>query len=154
MKLTRKSDYALRALVTLAVNYGQGPVPNRELAEQNDIPKRFLEQIRHELKAKGWVTSSPGRDGGFELGVRPEDLTMRQVVCLFDGMLAPIACTSASHYEPCSQESSCRFRRVLLEIRNHATRLRDRATLAGLILSQPVRREEVFQAGFEAGAGI
>ena len=73
MKLTRKSDYALRALVTLAVNYGQGPVPNRELAEQNDIPKRFLEQIRHELKAKGWVTSSPGLDGGFELGVRLED---------------------------------------------------------------------------------
>ena len=154
MKLTRKSDYALRALVTLAARYGRGPMPNRELAEQNDIPKRFLEQIMQELKVKGWVVSSPGRDGGFELGVRPEDLTMGQIVRLFDGMLAPIACTSASHYEACSQEETCRFRRVLLEIRNHSTRLMDRATLADLVLNQPVRMEEVFQRGFEAGAGI
>ena len=42
MKFTRKSDYALRALITLAAHYRQGPVPNRQLAEQNDIPKRFL----------------------------------------------------------------------------------------------------------------
>lgn len=154
MRLTRKSDYALRALVTLAMRYGNGPVPNRELAEQNDIPKRFLEQIMQELKVMGWVISRPGRDGGFELGVRPEELTMGQIVRLFDGMLAPIACTSASHYEPCSQEGHCRFRRVLLEIRNHSAQLMDRATLADLIRNQPVRREEVFQRGFEEGAGI
>jgi Rrf2 family protein len=154
MKLTRKSDYALRALVTLALRYGEGPVPNRELAEQNDIPKRFLEQIMQELKVKGWVVSSPGRDGGFELGVRPEQLTMGQIVRLFDGMLAPIACTSTSYYEACSQEATCRFRRVLLEIRNHSSQLMDRATLADLVLSQPVRHEEVFQRDFEEGAGI
>lgn len=147
MKLTRKSDYALRALVSLALRFGTGPMPIRELADQNDIPKRFLEQIMQELKAKGWVISSPGRDGGFELGVTPGELTMGQVVRLFDGMLAPIACTSASHYEACSQEGSCRFRRVLLEIRNHSSRLMDRATLADLILHQPVRHEEVFADG-------
>lgn len=153
MRLTKKSDYALRALVTLAARHGTGPVPNRELAEQNDIPKRFLEQIMQELKAKGWVVSVPGRDGGFKLAVQPHDLTMGQVVRLFDGMLAPIACTSTSHYEPCSQEHSCRFRRVLLEIRNHSTHLMDRATLADLVRNEPVRREEVFR-GFEEGAGI
>jgi Rrf2 family protein len=154
MRLTRKSDYALRALVTLASRYGSGPIPSRELAEQNDIPKRFLEQIMQELKARGWVISRPGRDGGFELGVRPDQLTMGQVVRQFDGTLAPISCTSVSHYEPCSQERSCRFRRILLEIRNHSTHLMDRATLADLILNEPVRREEVFSRGFEAGAGI
>lgn len=154
MRLTRKSDYALRALVTLAEKFGAGPVPNRQLAEWNDIPKRFLEQIMQEMKATGWVTSSAGRDGGFELKIRPDQLTMGQVVRLFDGMLAPIACTSASHYEACSQESDCRFRRTLLEIRNHSTELMDRATLADLIRNEPVRHEEVFDRDFEGGDGI
>src|SRR6188474_22480 len=105
MKLSRKSDYALRALFTLVDRYGQGPVSIRELAELNDVPKRFLEQIMLELKAKGWVRSLAGRDGGFILGVPPEDLTMGQVVRFFEGNLAPINCVSATHYEPCSQEA-------------------------------------------------
>lgn len=154
MRLTKKSDYALRALVTLASCSDGKPVPNRELAELNDIPKRFLEQIMQELKAKGWVVSVPGRDGGFKLAVQPHDLTMGQVVRLFDGMLAPIACTSTTHYEACSQENHCRFRRVLLEIRNHSTKLMDHATLADLTRNEPVRREEVLQRDFEEGAGI
>lgn len=107
-----------------------------------------------DLKAKGWVVSRPGRDGGFELGVRPDQLTMGQVVRLLDGNLAPVSCLSVSEREACSQETPCRFRRLLLEIRNHSTELLDRATLADLILKQPVQPEEVFQRGFEAGAGI
>lgn len=154
MKLSRKSDYALRALFTLAERYGQGPISIRELAERNDVPKRFLEQIMLDLKAKGWVRSVAGRVGGFELAVAPDKLSMGQVVRLFDGILAPIGCVSTSHYEPCSQEPTCRFRRVLLEIRNFTTRLMDRSTLASVLQGEPVRREEVFQMAFVAGDGI
>lgn len=154
MKLSRKSDYALRALFSLVERFGQGPVPIRELAAENDIPKRFLEQIMLELKSRGWVRSITGRDGGFELAKRPEEITMGEVVRHFDGILAPIACVSTSSYDPCSQEWRCRFRRILLDIRNYTNRRMSQATLAAVCLGTPVARDEVFSAEFVAGAGI
>jgi Rrf2 family protein len=154
MRVSRKSDYALRALFSLADHYGQGPVSVRVLAEKNDVPKRFLEQIMLDLKAKGWVRSIAGRDGGFELSVPPDRLTMGQVIRLFDGVLSPIGCVSVTHYEPCSQEPVCRFRRLFLEIRNFTTRAMDQATLASVMGRQPVEHEEVFDLSFIAGEGI
>ena len=154
MKLSRKSDYALRALFTLVEQFGRGPVPVRKLADTNDIPKRFLEQIMLELKARGWVRSVPGRDGGFELARPPEQISMGEVVRHFDGILAPIGCVATTHYEPCTQEATCRFRRVLLQIRNYIAKVMDEADLATVYRGQPVRRDEVFAAGYRDGGGI
>ncbi len=154
MRLSRRSDYALRALFDLADHFGHGPIPIRELAARNDIPRRFLEQIMIEMREAGWVNSVAGRVGGFELAVTPEKLTMGQVVRRFDGLLAPIGCVSVSAYEPCTQEGRCRFRRVLLEIRNHTTKLMDRASLATVLKGQPVLKEEVFEASYLHGEGI
>jgi Rrf2 family protein len=154
MKLSRKSDYALRALVTLAQRKGNGPISIRELAEINDVPRRFLEQIMLELKGKGIVRSIAGRDGGFELAMAPEHITMGRVVRLFDEMLSPIACVSATHYEACTQEWRCSFRRILLDIRNYTARRMEEATLASIALTAPVDRKEVFNTAFESGAGI
>jgi Rrf2 family protein len=154
MKLSRKSDYALRALVTLVERRGQKPISIRELAEINDVPKRFLEQIMLELKGHGIVRSIPGRIGGFELAMAPEHVTMGRVVRLFDEVLAPIACVSATHYEPCSQEWRCRFRRVLLDIRNYTAKRMEEATLASIAAGPPVERREVFGGTVDSGAGI
>ena len=154
MKLSRKSDYALRALFTLVDRFGQGPISVRELAQRNDVPRRFLEQIMLELKAQGWVASVPGRIGGFVLAVRPEELTMGQVVRHFDGVLAPIGCVATTDYEPCTQEPVCRFRRVLLDIRNYTVRRMDRATLATVSAGAPVQSSEVFAGEFVDGGGI
>lgn len=154
MKLSRKSDYALRALMTLVERRGQGPISIRELAEKNDVPRRFLEHIMLDLKGAGWVHSVAGRDGGFELAVPPENLTMAQVVRLFDEMLAPLHCVSTTHYEHCSQEAHCRFRRVLLDIRNYSHRRMSEANLARVFAGAPVTREEVFSPVFAAGEGI
>lgn len=154
MKLSRKSDYALRALMSLVGHYGRGPVSVRELAEKNDIPRKFLENIMLEMKAQGWVESVAGRDGGFKLSVSPEKLTMGQIVRYFDGILAPISCVSTSHYEACSQEGVCRFRRVLLDIRNYIARMMDGANLANVFAGSIVRREEVFSQEMLYGDGI
>jgi Rrf2 family protein len=154
MKLSRKSDYALRALMTLVASYGRGPVSVREIAEKNDVPRKFLENIMLEMKSQGWVASVPGRDGGFVLGKAPGEITMGQVVRFFDGILAPISCVSTTHYEPCTQEGVCRFRRVLLDIRNYIARLMDNATLANVFAGPVVRREEVFAPGMIYGEGI
>jgi len=152
MKLSRKSDYALRALVYLTMNRERGPISIRELATENDVPKRFLEQIMLELKSKGWVTSIAGRIGGFKLAKNPEEITMGQVVRHFDGLLAPVWCVSVTQYEPCSQEPKCRFRRVLLDARNYVSMLMDQATLSKVVGEAIVTKAEVFD--MYDGAGI
>ncbi len=140
--------------MSLVANYGRGTLSVRQMAEMNDVSRKFLENIMLEMKSQGWVSSVPGRDGGFVLAKPPEEITMGQVVRHFDGILAPISCVSTSHYEPCSQEGVCRFRRVLLDIRNYISRLMDSATLASVFAGPVVRREEVFTPGMIYGEGI
>ena len=140
--------------MSLVGHYGKGPISVREIAERNDISRKFLENIMLEMKAQGWVVSIPGRDGGFALARSPGEITMGQVVRHFDGILAPIACVSTSHYAACSQEGVCRFRRVLLDIRNYIAKLMDSATLAAVFAGPIVRRDEVFSAGMIYGDGI
>src|SRR5690242_4286043 len=153
MWVSKKSDYALRALFTLADHYGGTPIPIRELARRNDVPKRFLEQIMLALKAKGWVSSTAGIRGGYMLAKSPAKITMGEVVRHFDGILAPIECVSVGGYERCSQEPVCRFRRVFLDARNYVAGLMDKATLAEVAKSTPVTRREI-SAGFIGGEGI
>ena len=154
MKLSKKTDYALRALFTLVEHVDGAPIPIRELARRNDVPKRFLEHIMLDLKAKGWVDSLPGARGGYKLAKPPEKITMGEIVRHFDGQLAPIACVSQTHYERCSQEPVCRFRRVMLDVRNYVSRLMDRATLATVFRNAPVTRADVFDDPLLGGAGI
>jgi DNA-binding IscR family transcriptional regulator len=79
---------------------------------------------------------------------------MGQIVRHFDGLLAPVGCVSVSSYEPCSQEMTCRFRRVLLDIRNYTSRKMDEASLAVVFGNAPVTKSEVFSEVFIGGDGI
>lgn len=154
MKVSKKTDYALRVLFTLVEHYGRDPIPIRELARRNEVPKRFLEHIMLDLKAQGWVDSVPGKRGGYVLAQKPDKIRMGQVVRYFDGVVSPINCVSLEQYERCSQEPVCHFRRVFLQIRNETARLMDQATLASVMAGQPVSREEVFDEALIGGAGI
>lgn len=153
MHVSKKTDYALRALFTLVEHYKGTPIPIRELARRNDIPKRFLEQIMLALKAQGWVDSLAGIRGGYVLAKDPSKITMGEVVRHFDGILAPIHCVSVSDYKRCSQEPVCRFRRVFLDTRNYVAGVMDRATLAEVARGTPVLKHEVY-SGFTGGEGI
>jgi Rrf2 family protein len=153
MRVSKKTDYALRALFTLVDHFGGAPIPIRELARRNDVPKRFLEQIMLQLKAQGWVQSTAGIRGGYLLAKNPSKITMGEVVRHFDGILAPIDCVSVTGYERCSQEPVCKFRRVFLDARNYVAGVMDRATLAEVAKHSPVTKREV-SAGFMGGEGI
>ena len=150
---SKKTDYALRAMFTLVDHFGGTPIPIRELARRNDVPKRFLEQILLDCKAKGWVESTAGIRGGYLLAKNPAKITMGEVVRHFDGILAPIDCVSVAGYQRCSQEPLCRFRRVFLDVRNYVAGLMDRSTLADVAKGLPVSKQEV-SAGFTGGEGI
>jgi Rrf2 family protein len=154
MRVSRKADYALRALFTLVDRFGTGPISIRELATRNSVPKKFLEQIMLSLKEQGWVESSPGLRGGYFLAKAPNQITMGEVIRHFDGILAPIPCVSVTGYEPCSQEPTCRFRRVFLDARNYAARLMERSTLAEVAKGAPVTKPELYAVTFSGGDGI
>ena len=153
MRISKRTDYALRAMFTLVDHYRGAPIPIRELARRNDAPKRFLEQIMLELKTQGWVESVAGIRGGYVLAKNPEKITMGEVVRHFDGVLAPIDCVSVRGYKRCSQEPVCRFRRVFLDTRNYIAGVMDRATLAEVAKGTPVSRQEL-SADFTGGEGI
>jgi Rrf2 family protein len=153
MRLSKKTDYALRALFTLVEHFGGSPIPIRELARRNDVPKRFLEQIMLDLKSQGWAASTAGIRGGYVLGKSPDKITMGEVVRYFDGILAPIECVSVTGYKRCSQESVCRFRRVFLDARNYVAGVMDQATLAEVAKGRPVSTREI-SSDFFGGAGI
>jgi Rrf2 family protein len=153
MWVSKKTDYALRALFTLVDNFGGMPIPIRELARRNDVPKRFLEQIMLDCKTQGWVSSTAGIRGGYLLAKNPAKITMGEVVRHFDGILAPIECVSVAGYKRCSQEPVCRFRRVFLDVRNYVAGVMDRSTLADVAKIAPVSRQEV-SGSFSGGDGI
>ncbi len=140
-------------MFTLVDHYGGLPIPIRELARRNDVPKRFLEQIMLALKSQGWVDSVAGIRGGYILARNPDKITMGEVVRHFDGILAPIDCVSVSGYHRCSQESVCRFRRVFFDARNYVANLMDRTTLAEVAKGLPVSKQEI-TTGFIGGEGI
>ena len=154
MKLSSRTDYALRALFTLVEAGENQLVSTRQLAERNDIPKKFLEQILTEMKLQGWIESVTGKHGGYRLGKAPGKITLGEVIRHFDGILAPIACVSVTGYKCCSQEPVCRFRRLFLDARNYVARLMDEATLESIFQAEPVTRDEVFKEVLIHGAGI
>lgn len=92
MKITRKSDYGLRALYALARNYTEAPVSIGQLVAEHGIPEPFLEKIMQELREQGFVEAAHGRGGGYRLKKRPAQITLREIVRALDGPIALVTC--------------------------------------------------------------
>lgn len=136
MRLSKRGEYGLRALQDLARHHGGEPVPNKELAERNNIPVRFLEQILLTLKHGRIVRSRKGPKGGYILARPPEEINLAEIVRLLDGPLAPIGCVSATAFEPCGcpDMEKCGLRRVMREVRDVVAEMMERTTLADLVV--------------------
>jgi Rrf2 family protein len=134
MKISLRSEYALRALTVLGLNYGEGVVRIQTISQRQNIPKRFLEQILNDLKSAGIVESRRGVAGGYRLRKPPDQITLAVVVRHVDGMLAPVSCVSERFYEPCScpDEARCGIRSILKEVRDAVARILETMTLAHL----------------------
>lgn len=114
-----------------------------EIAENERIPKKFLEQILVDLKRDGLVQARRGAAGGYML-LRPADtITFGQVLRLIDGPIAPLPCLSRIAYrkcEDCRNEASCRIRRVFAEVADSARRVLDHTTIAEALAAPEIRR--------------
>src|ERR1700734_2555481 len=118
MKLSVRGEYALRALLVLGLNYGDGVVRVETVSRQQNIPKKFLEQILVDLKSLGAVESRRGVAGGYRLARPPQNITLASVVRHLEGALAPVSCASDRFYERCTcpDESRCSIREVMKEV--------------------------------------
>lgn len=153
MKVSKKTDYALRALFAIAEQKNSS-ISIRELSELVDVPRRFLENIMLEMNRAGWVKSIPGRYGGYVLAKASNEITLGEVIRYFEGMIAMISCVSVSNYEPCSQESKCYFRRIFLNIRNLTAQILDKTTIASCLGQEPIKKEDIYKEEFIGGLGI
>ena len=131
--ISQKSKYALRALLILARENGNGPVLISDIARRGGIPKKYLEQILLALKNTGILTSRKGRGGGYALGRSPEAISFADVLRLLDGPLAPVPCVSLTAHrkcDDCEDEETCEIRKVMWAVREQTARVLEGASLA------------------------
>ena len=134
MKLSSRGEYALRALLVLGLNYGPDVVRIATICQQQNIPKRFLEQILNDLKELGIVESKRGLAGGYRLRRPPEQITLAEVIRYLEGPLAPISCVSQTSYARCScpDETKCGIRSIMKEVREAIVKILEQVTVAQL----------------------
>jgi Rrf2 family protein len=134
MKLSLRGEYALRALIVLGLNSDKEVVRIQTISEQQNIPKRFLEQILNDLRAAGILESKRGLAGGYRLKKPAEEITLAEVIRFIEGPLAPVSCVSEKFYERCScpNEEKCGIRSIMKEVRDAIVRILETVTLAQL----------------------
>lgn len=135
MKLSVRGEYSLRALTHLGASYGPEVVRIQAVSEQENIPKRFLEQILNDLKAGGFVESRRGVAGGYRLAAAPQAINLAAVIRHIEGALAPVGCVSEKFYEKCNcpDESRCALRSVMKEVRDAVAGIMEQLTVADLV---------------------
>ena len=137
MKLSRKGEYALRALIDLGIAHelGRPLLPLGELSTKEQIPATFLEQILFQLRGAGIVSSVRGKRGGYSLARPADQIRFGEVIRLVDGPLAPIRCVSQMAYAPCNcpDEAHCGLRMLMLDVRNAIAGILDKYTLADVV---------------------
>jgi Rrf2 family protein len=135
MRLSKRGEYGVRAMIRLAEAYQPGSDPVllqiKEISRIENIPGKYLEQILLALKNAGLLNSKMGIGGGYYLARPPAQITLSQVVRTLDGPLAPIRCVSQMAYEPCDcpDERTCGLRMAMGDVRDAIANILENTTL-------------------------
>jgi Rrf2 family protein len=131
MKVSTRAEYGFRALIDLAVQYGNGPVHTHTIAERQGLPEPYLNQLMATLRQAGLVTSKRGPAGGHTLARPPEEITLREAFAVLEGTTAPWWCVEVEQPD-CEYVQGCGLRPVWRAIDAAAAGVLDRLTLADL----------------------
>jgi len=153
--LSKKTKYAIKALVILGKNMDQPPMQISRIAEAERIPKKFLEQILLELKRRGILTSIRGKHGGYTLGRPADKISFAEVIRAIDGPLALSPCASVTAYQRCGDcvdEETCAIRKVLLAARDATASVLESRMIADAVpQSTPAAKRPRARAPVAAG---
>lgn len=132
--LSKKSQYAFKALMYLAQNTDKGPVLIAEIARKKKIPLKFLENILLELKKAGVLESKKGKGGGYYFAVPPSQVPMAKIMRLLDGPIALLPCVSLNFYERCKNcdEKSCGLHDMMINVRDLTLKVLEKRTVADI----------------------
>jgi Rrf2 family protein len=139
--LTRKTKYAIKSLLYIAQK--DEIITTVELCKKEGIPKKFLECILLDLKNHGILISKKGKEGGYRLAKRPEEITFGQIFRIFEGTIASVECVSTHSYNKCQDcidEETCQIKKVMKKLRDESAKILDGTTLNGMLNS----RENIF----------
>jgi Rrf2 family protein len=135
--LPKKTKYAIKALLALAKDYKENkPKKISEIAEEEHIPRKFLEAIMLELRHHGMVASKMGATGGYHLIKHPEEIMLSTIIRSTGGPIALLPCVSLNFYESCDEcanESTCGLRDVVLEVREASIKILSKTSLADIL---------------------
>ena len=134
MRISKKTEYGLRALLELTAHYNRVLLQRREIARRQQIPLEYLEHILLRLRNAGVLSSRRGVGGGYSLIKPPDRLTLGQVIRILDGPLAPIGCVSKTAYQKCrtcpyARRKRCPLQSAMAEVRNAVAGILDNYTL-------------------------
>lgn len=136
MMLSKKSKYALKALHYLARQPDNQHVLIADLAKAENIPKKFLEFILLSLRKGGILQSRVGKGGGYSLAKPASRITIKAVLDILEGNIAPVKCldgTNLSRCEECLDEKSCGIRLIMTDVHNTLSQLLNSLTLADMV---------------------
>ena len=134
--LSKKSQYAFKALGYLTEKYNEGPVLISEISKKKRIPLKFLENILLELKKADILDSKKGKGGGYFLKKSPEKIKVATVIRLINGPIAMLPCVSLYFYERCKNcnEKNCSLHDMMIEVRDATLNIVENRTLKDLIM--------------------
>ena len=148
MRLSKRGEYGLRAMIALAEPASQVGSPAmmqiKEISEREQISPKFLEQILLTLKNAGFLHSKMGIGGGYYLAKPASEITLGQIFRVLDGPVAPMRCVSQMAYEPCGcpDEETCGLRLVMGDVRNAIAGILDNTSLADVTKRQNAVRKK------------
>lgn len=133
--LSKKTQYAFKALTFIAERKKEGPVLIAEIAKKKRIPLKFLENILLEMRKAGLLESKKGKGGGYFFKVDPKDIRLAQVMRLIEGPIALLPCVSLNFYERCKDcdEKKCGLNRVMIQVRDNMLEVLENKTVYDLI---------------------
>ena len=132
MWITRKTDYATRAVLALALNPGTA-MNAEQISRHVVVPESFLKQILMQLRDAGVLRSERGPSGGYRLNHDPAEITMERIIRIFQGQLAPIACATRHEPEICPMQVGCSLKEVWSEVRDATIAILENVTFADLV---------------------
>ena len=139
MKLSTKARYGVRAMLSLALDYDRGPVPLKEVAEQQEISEKYLEHLMGPLRSAGLVRSVRGAHGGYLLGKTPSQIRLDEVVRVLEGSIAPVECVDDASL--CGRVGLCVTRDIWGALKEAMESVLASTTLQDLIERQKEKQE-------------
>lgn len=132
--LSKKTQYALKALSYMAGKKSDTPILIAEIAQEKNIPLKFLESILLKLRKAGFLDSKKGKHGGYFFAIPPSQIKLSSIFRIIEGPIALLPCVSLNFYEKCADcnEKKCGINKVMIEVRDNTLAILDKRTIADL----------------------